>query len=300
MKKVCVKISAAVVALIVAFFSLVYPAARVGAVENNAMTYYVYDAQGKYKYTYSLPKVATLLASQSREAFQDDSRVVDFTKSGVCRVSMAGGSGTGFVVDSHTIATAAHIVYDIEYAGRPSETSKRAIGEISFYNANGVNTLTLGPLNVKEVHVPKLFYDNNRVVYRGTYDYALITVNTDLSDYHIFNLGYLRDSVMDWNHALSCTGFPGTVRDDDSGNTMYTAAGRLTSLDSLTMYHNIDTSRGNSGSPMYLTTRYGNKVYYTVIGIHVGSVEETVKSDKHRGVRITTDVLHFYKNNPNK
>ncbi|MDE6019650.1 MAG: hypothetical protein K2H01_01455 [Ruminococcus sp.] len=74
---------------------------------------------------------------------------------------------------------------------------------------------------------------------------------------------------------------------------------------------NVDVAAGQSGSPLYTYTEYDNKKYYTVIGIiaysHTECIDENgnistsglVTQMVNYGPRITTEILHFYKNNPN-
>lgn len=137
MKKVGVKISAAIVAVIVAFFSLVYPTARVGAVKNTNVEYNIYNGNGDYQSSYTLPKVAMLSESMQRGSIGIDNREVDFSKNGVCKlVTKQGGESfcsTGFVIDSHTIATAAHCVYDVEEADSTKVSPNTEIEHILFF-----------------------------------------------------------------------------------------------------------------------------------------------------------------------
>lgn len=57
---------------------------------------------------------------------------------------------------------------------------------------------------------------------------------------------------------------------------------------------------GNSGGPVYVKTEYNGKEYAVVIGI---TTVATWGGDNiyngGGGVRMTTNLLHFYKNNPN-
>lgn len=72
---------------------------------------------------------------------------------------------------------------------------------------------------------------------------------------------------------------------------MYTGVGSILNCDDQRLQYNTDTSGGQSGAPVYIVTTFQNKVYYTVIAIHTHG--------GNYGVRMTTDVLHFYYNNPN-
>lgn len=90
----------------------IVPINKVYAAEVNSIMYYnIYDSDGYYNGSYSLSASPTLSTSNSRGVIGTDNRVVDFTKSGVVKIITSAGMGTGFVVDSHTIATAAHCAY---------------------------------------------------------------------------------------------------------------------------------------------------------------------------------------------
>lgn len=54
-----------------------------------------------------------------------------------------------------------------------------------------------------EVHVPTLI--NGSYSDYNPYDYALIKVNEDLSDYAIFNLGIMNDNFINKQTAVSVT-----------------------------------------------------------------------------------------------
>ncbi len=196
---------------------------------------------------------------------------------------------TGFIVGDHQIATAAHCVYD------PS-LSKWFNITVSTYNTNGA--LTGNTLTPVEVHIPS----NYDTYYEAKKDYALITVEENLSSYVHFDLGAAYNtSVSNYaNVPLYITGCPEEV----SGNTninhyLYSAEGHLTTdyNNLYVLFYNIDTSPGDSGSPIYTITRLyrdGLVSYvYTALGIHVhGDVTFNY------GPRITKIQRQFYKNNP--
>lgn len=217
-----------------------------------------------------------------------DDRVVDFTKSGV--VKLMGSDeyiGTGFVVDSHTIATAAHCIWDYD------NNSSIQISEIRLFDANGNISKTVTPV---EAHIPQIYLNNKG----AGYDYGVITVNEDLSDYAIFDLGVPLYSASDNELAISVTGFPKYLHNNeeevvnsDTLDNMYTGNGVLSASNSNdVLYYTADASEGNSGGPVYITTSYYGTVYYTVIGIHTSG-----SSIVNSGVSMTTDLLHFYLNN---
>ncbi|MDE5854750.1 MAG: serine protease [Ruminococcus sp.] len=228
-----------------------------------------------------------------------DERVEDWSKSGVVKLitTQVDGNGnpiskqqtcvTGFVIDNHTIATAAHCVYGYK------------VDNILFFDKSG--NISMEITDPVEYHVPRQY-----TLYKlNDDDYALITVSQNLRDYACFNLGYVSDKFI--GGEVSVTGFPRKSDDneifkDDDINTIYqhkmlTGNGNVTEFteNGLVKYTN-DTSRGNSGSPVYVTEKLYGKEYYTVIAINVQRGDRTYNAGK----RMTPEVLRFYKGNPNK
>lgn len=173
-------------------------------------------------------------------------------------------------------STSVHCIYNTAVGVIP-------VTKIDFYSTNSSdNTPVKIITDVESIHIRK----NYIVIKNLNYDYALITVEDDLSDYLCFNLGFALDNLKDQETDIYVTGFPG----EDFGN-MYTGFGNIVECYDQRLKYNTDTTGGQSGSPVYTITTFQNKVYYTVIAIHTHS--------GNYGVRITTDVLHFYYNNPN-
>lgn len=258
---------------------------------NNHRAYRLYDATTKQmvkKYTLQLVADTNV---NSRSVIGSDDRFVDFTKNGTVKIFGRGTVGTGFIVDAHTIATAAHCVYSKgESYGSVNYTSK-----ILVFNTDGSIAMTV--TNIKQIHIPELYISTPGG--SNAYDYALITVEEDMSEYAMFNLGVMMDSFRGSGKTISVTGFPGEVNGQTAqSNTMYTGNGVVINRNDFDVNKQIfftnDSTPGNSGGPIYFTTTFNNKTYYTVIGIVSASGEEF-----NIGTRITTDLLHFYKNNSN-
>jgi len=257
--------------------------------ESTSRTYKIFNAAtGAYIDEYTL--VTDSSNNNPRTVIGDDDRAVDFTKSGVVKIINATSRATGFVVDKHTIATAAHCIYD------------EKMREIRLFDSNGNVSKTVTPV---EVHVPQKYINDSQD--SVNYDYGLITVKEDLSDYACFDLGTVLDSGIFNQLTVSVTGFPAEYNTKE--DKMYTGNGVLKYKSDVsiisegkqkTFYHDsaifytADSSKGNSGGPVYVTTSYKGKVYYTVIGVHnYGLI------DINSATRMTPDLLHFYMNNPN-
>ena len=227
---------------------------------------------------------------KSRVIIGTDDRVIDYTKSGVVKILPRDDdylySCTGFVVDEHVIATSAHGVVD-----------NKRIHEILLYNTDGTVAMKATPV---EIHIPS---DYNQI--RDTiYDYALITVKENLSDYMCFNLAAPVTDLSKKRCGVSTTGFPGSLTDVDGitkipVDDMYTGNGIVTAMNDNVIEYNADTSAGDSGCPVYITEARCGYTYYSVIAIHSVGVlnSETKEGICNRGTKITTDLIHFYKNN---
>lgn len=232
-----------------------------------------------------------------------DDRYIDWSKSGTVKLmSSKDYKGTGFVVAPHVVATCAHCVYDI------GTDSLCNISTIKLFNNNGEVSLNATP---REIHIPTKYYVSSE--YDAYYDYALITVEEDLSDYMCYDLGVALDSVVTEsdkreNLPVYVTGFPMVSnRYHNVGiDNMLTGVGKFLYRDDISNYftsHQLvyDTyvSLGDSGSPVYIKETYSDKhgndaEYYTVVGISSsGSTNFSVCT------RITTDLLVFFKQNPN-
>ncbi len=229
-----------------------------------------------------------------------DERVVDFSKSGVVKIIVNNNSGvhfgTGFIVGPHAIATAAHLLEDTRYR------RKAVVNEIIVFNSDGTQrTDTITPI---ETHHCNSYYNATNQEY---YDYALITVEEDLSNYPIFELG-VYDNMLDKNVSATVTGFPGEIQDNSTGDlirvnngydlhTMYSGNGIVVSSNGGKINHAIDSSSGNSGGPLYITEYYNNTLKYVAFGIH--NLGDEQSNGNNHAVHIDPNIIAFYKNNSN-
>lgn len=300
------KIIAVMAAIVVFMVSMCTYSAEANAT-NTSREYWVYNAQtGTYLRKYTLGALSDYNnTGNTRDIIGiDDERQPDWSKSGVvkiyCKFIDEDGleqtsMGTGFVVDEHTIATAAHCLFDFENRSRNKT-------EIMIFNTSGEISLNASAV---EYHIPLDFIARlSSVSDTNAYDYALITVEEDLSDYMCFNLGVMLDSFITTGNKLYVTGFPALLNNNIPTNGRYlhnmcTGEGYLVNNtdypSSLQLAYTNDATGGNSGGPVYITETRGNYTYNTVIAVHTTSA-----GTYNIGTRITTDLLHFYLNNSNK
>ncbi len=294
--------------------------------------YKVYDAQtGALLRSYYLNNDDNNSASV-QGVIGTEERYTDWTKSGVVKIIGEPFIGnyyfeaTGFVVDRHTIATAAHCVMS---AG---SLERNKITNILLFKNTDSTSLHVTPsmtATAVEYHVPIAYMLNNNgfdangeAKYTGIADYALITVEEDLKDYVCFDLSIPLDKSQNednniWNNSqnqnskIKITGFPGKIGkgtdlsdvNDEGNHAKFTGEGKITDIDSERIYTDIDASSGNSGSPIYMEETVNGQTYNTVIGLYTTTHFETdpnIDSFASSGIRFTADVLQFYCGNINK
>ena len=251
-----------------------------------ATSYRKYNAQtGASLGTYGLMPVPNISASRSantRSIIGTDDRVIDYSKSGVVKLS---NSTTGFIVGNHTILTAAHCV----------DGAKNL--KYTLYNSDGTVNATY---NAVSYHIPQKYVYAPEGTNRTGYDYAVITVAENLSSYQCFNIGVCRDNIVTPNPDIYVTGFSGEESSSSNPELLgeiVTGSGKLTAneenykIKPKFLHYSTDTIGGTSGSPIYVKDSNG---VMTVIGIHISG---GATSTYNFGRRIDSNVLHFIYNN---
>ncbi len=241
---------------------------------------------------YELSPVSSITDMSPRAIIGNDTREIDYSKSGVVRLNYTklidgvetGYVATGFVVDEHTILTSAHCLYEAEKEALAYDLS------YTLYNSDGTSN---GTYDADYYHVPQTYLDLSS--YSQESDYALITVSQDLYDYMCFDLDVARDKVRNTNPEIYVTGYSATNNPSrpELFFEMVTGSGFLSEskTSSKCLYYNTDTVGGESGSPVYVMNSDGSMA---VIGIHSGSY-----GISNAAKRIDTNILHFIYNNPN-
>jgi V8-like Glu-specific endopeptidase len=241
--------------------------------------YYVFNPKsGKMVDAYTLdaddaPTITSSSAS-TRTIIGDDDRTLETTLKGVVNI---GNYGTGFVIGEHTILTAAHCMYDYEKKAIITNSTFYLYDNGSYDNAS----VTATPV---QIHIPGEYVEN------GTrdYDYAIITVKEDLSDYMSFNLGVARSTAVGDEIKVTGNGWGGTGVNTDLIGVMSTGVGDILTVSDYYVTYTADTIGGDSGAPLYYTKDGVN----TVIGIH-----NSGGTGFNSAIRITTDILQFAYNN---
>ncbi len=198
-----------------------------------------------------------------------------------------GITGTGFIVGDHEIVTAAHCIH----------TNGEIRKDVELWTYDRTGELDGGSLTIAEIHVPAGYTTAG-----SSLDYALITVEEDLSDRVHFSIGnsYNMTNSEVGTIPIHVTGQPdqygGT---ENTANTLYTHYGSVYGNNNVSsLYYTVDTSGGQSGAPVYTITRerYDSTDYYTytVLAIHTSSGGATY----NRGVGMNKYHLQFFNNNP--
>lgn len=258
--------------------------------------YLVYNAQtGAFQRSYLLRVSGLDNSNNARQIIGENTQHQDWSNIGVAKIMCGEPNessydylGTGFVVGPHTIATAAHVVFETE------TDIVRDISDIRLFDESGSNSsVSFTPV---EVHLPLTYKVASS--HTNINDYALITIEEDLSDYMSFNLGAITDNAINNSLPITVVGFPGSSNGMTNSGSVHQKAlseGIITSTagadNDRIFTHNADVVAGNSGSPIYVVETVNGQSYNTVVGIHVNL--------GNTGVRFTPHILKFYKGNSN-
>lgn len=199
--------------------------------------------------------------------------------------------GSGFVVGENVIATAAHCLYN-------SSGFMRNIN-VTIYDEN---YQILETVNASTIHIPNDYAINGNV----NYDYGLIYVNTDLSDYK-YDLGVMTDFFTDGNtnERVTASGFTtqkGIYRRYYSSGSLIAMNGNLLPERPYRFHSEAICPPGKSGGVTY----FESKALYTTNGninpitnTSAVGINSTTSGNDCYGMRITPTLLRFYLQNPN-
>ena len=181
-------------------------------------------------------------------------------------------NGTGFIVGSHTVVTAAHV---ISYKGQTPI-------KVEVYPAKRDSQNPYGIFSTTKAAVPKKWSEN----LHPDYDYGIITVNADIcAAVGGAKFGYrvMSDSALD-GESVTITGYP-----SQHLYQQWTQKDTIRYPKEKRLYYAIDTSDGQSGSPIYANG-------YWAEGIHTRSWSASQGLESYNsGVRITQEVYNSIK-----
>lgn len=252
--------------------------------------------------TYTLPEIPTYnyasyamsrsLSDDPRETASPDTAVVNI-----------GFNGTGFIIGDHEIMTAAHVVYGgtsfcssmnlmINYSN-PSDSAVNTVVHLTAISAH----IPLDLINSRADHPNSGFYESDIAA-----DYAIITVQEDLSEYGKFYLGAQTNSTLlnNSNIPVHVLGYYYYLEDVSYDSILKKSSGVVNSINSNVFTTSAYVTGGTSGGPIYVESSFGVpgtsdgvfqiKTYRTVIGI--------VSTQNCGSTRIDSETLQFaYDNN---
>ncbi len=290
------------------------------------INYNIYRAgSGAYVSSYKLDPVEELTSytPSSRGIIGTDDREREPGLGGVINVQSSSGEnfGTAFAVDSHTLLTAAHVIYQKNYSsiGIPSNLK---------FVVFGVDNEPLMELHARYYHIPNYYVQNAYVGIPATenrsnpdawpYDYAIVKVYEDISTLVNFNLGVVNSDFS--SSDLRVTGFgatdPNIYINENNVNVKTTGSGSICTdynngNPNQLIQYNTDTVGGDSGAPVYIVNQIETEEenthpieIKTAIAIHhvhfyrTNPITNTfLYYTVNQGVKINTDILHFVYNN---
>lgn len=188
-------------------------------------------------------------------------------------------SGTGWICKDDVLVTAAHVLYKKECGGffkdilvipgRESDgNAPYGVIRIST-NSQGVSTA-----NGKRVaYVPSDYIDSKFM----SDDYGVVKLPRAIGE----KCGHIYTSYKDkyLTYPIQMAGYPG-----EKYPSMYTSDGEIIKYYDDVLFHDIDSTHGQSGAPILVQTITGN---YTAIAIHNGGKKE---NESNRAVR-TSDTV---------
>lgn len=278
-------------------------------VDDSSRTYYVYDCETTNRignYTLSANSIPTNISTyvtrfENTDDYPDyeNTNTVQVTRDFIEDNQLKRSIGSGFIVDDHVIATAAHCVYN----------ENGCLPDLKIRVCNAISD-EIAVYDAKTIHVPHLYEYYLDGSYWQNYDYALIYVEEDLSQYGKWSLGCMTTEFMATGSDVTASGFTG---DDDSVDKpfgRYYSRGAIDNFNqdsygynnkNLT-FHSLAKVYGcKSGGPVYYESDYDDTTIRTVVGItshykedQYGNTDNTVW-----GTKITPTLLKFFLNNPN-
>lgn len=263
---------------------------------DEARSYKKYDCSSGVPTNYSLSIPSTLnSASDPLRSGNIDDRILDSSADAQCIVYLSYKKsdgkkyrGTGFIIDDHTIATCAHCLFD--------GTAFNTDYTIKVYNTAG--TSVIATYSADELHIPANYYDNPSDNY--DYDYGLIYVDDDLSQYGKMTLSLPTNQFKNTAQDVCVSGFPSNVNGSATSSRYYAVGSILTTSNNYLLNSSAYVSKGDSGGPMYLEYSLSGDTFRSAVGICEYYAENPITGVRYSGgVRITQPLLRFFLNNSN-
>lgn len=265
---------------------------------DEARSYVKYDcATGNTtNYTLSVPSALNSLSDPLRE-YNIDDRVLDSSANAQCIVRLnykkngVERRGSGFIIDNHIIATCGHCIYDIDHNEFCTDYT------IKVYNVAG-DTI-IATYSADELHLPSA-YINPPSGESADYDYGLIYVDENLSQYGKMALGLVTDNFEYTAQTVYVSGYPGKVNGASNTNRVFGSGSILTESTEHQLWYSTYANSGDSGGPVFMEYTLGTETFRSAVGIQTGGLGYGIYDEYyHFGTRITLPLLRFFFTNPN-
>ena len=175
--------------------------------------------------------------------------------------------GTAWMYGPNIAMTAGHNLYSDKYGGWPTE--------ILIYPGRNDSSKPFGEVKAITIHVPESFTNNRDT----NFDWGLIELDKNIgNETGYFGALWKLDSLNDTD--ITIAGYPA-----ENYTQMWKMDGNILNSHEYKINYNIDTTGGQSGSPVYLTTDN-----YLSVAIHTNG--DYLKRF-NKGTRITKGIFDF-------
>ncbi|MCL1807517.1 MAG: trypsin-like peptidase domain-containing protein [Oscillospiraceae bacterium] len=183
-------------------------------------------------------------------------------------------NGSGFMWTDRVVITAGHVVYDSSRGGWAKS--------IRVWPGRDGTTIRSGPHNGWWAHAGGGFVSSGK----QDEDYGVIELST-APDVGAFGMSVESNSTLN-SLFVTVAGYPSPVPTGQTARTMWQHSGNTTSPTTSKIFYPIDTTTGQSGSPVYKSGSYA-------VGIHAHGTGGTgTSANNNSGVRITQDLFNWF------
>jgi V8-like Glu-specific endopeptidase len=176
------------------------------------------------------------------------------------------GRGSGALIGPRTVLTAGHVCKESNTIGVVDEIKVIPGGYGSGENEIHVN---------KDVNKDSIRFDTGGNWIRTEnrkYDYACVILPQNASQSRYFGVEKIEPTDLEKlnNSRVTLAGFPNDRNLPGGPGKLWYQVGPLDAIDQYYITHTFDTSKSNSGGPLFIK---GDKGVYDIVGIHLGGGE---------------------------